>query len=79
MFSDPVIGCVEPVTDHFECDPPFIRNAHPGVGHQGHFEVISPSDSKHFLFDRTRIRIDKYVQQAMLLYVGPLQGGCRTR
>ncbi len=79
MFSDPVIGGIEPVADDFECDPLFIRNAHPGVGHQGHFELISPSDSKHFLLDRTRIRIDKYVQQAMLLWASPQQGGCRTR
>ena len=71
MFGNPIVGRVESVADDLERNPIFLRNAHPRVGHQGHMEVISLSDAKHLLFDRARVRIDKYVQQTTLLCVSP--------
>ena len=71
MFDDPVIGRVESVPHNLECKPPFIRNSHPGVGHQCDIKPISACDSVHLLFDRTRISIDKYVQQLKILTIIP--------
>jgi hypothetical protein len=62
-FDDPIIGGVEVAPYDLECYPRFIRNPHPGVGHQGDVEVISLRDSIDLLFDGARVGIDKDVQQ----------------
>jgi hypothetical protein len=71
MFDDPVIGRIESVPYNLECNPSFIRNSHPRVGHQRDVEVVSGSNAVHLLFDRARISIDKYVQQVKILTITP--------
>ena len=71
MFDNPIIGRVESVLYNFECNPSFIRNSHPRVGHQGDIKAISACDAVHLLFDRARISIDKYVQQTRILMITP--------
>ena len=71
MFDNPIIGRVESVLYNFECNPSFIRNSHPRVGHQCDIKAISACDAVHLLFDRARISIDKYVQQTRILMITP--------
>jgi len=68
MVDDPVIGSIEIAPHDFQFNPPFVRNPHPGVGHQGDVEVISVGDTIHLLFDRARISIDKDMQQTDNLF-----------
>ena len=63
VFYDPIIGGVKSVRDNLQGNPSFIRNSHPRIGHQGDIELTSTGDAVDFLFYRTRIRIDKDVQQ----------------
>jgi len=71
VFDNPVIGRVEFSSNNFECNPSFIRNSHPRVGHQCDVKVVSARNAVHLLFDRARISIDKYVQQLMILTIVP--------
>ena len=63
VLDNPVIGRIEIVPHDFQFNPPFVRNPHPGVGHQGDVEVISACNAVHLLFDRARISIDKDMEQ----------------
>jgi len=71
VFDNPIIGCVEFVLYNFECNPSFIRNSHPRVGHQCDIKAISACDTVHLLFDRARISIYKDVQQMKILTITP--------
>jgi hypothetical protein len=71
VFDNPIIGRVESVLYNFECNPSFIRNPHPRVGHQSDIKPISACDAVHLLFDRARISIDKNVQQMKILSITP--------
>ena len=71
MFDNPIIGRVESVLYYFECNPPFIRNSHPRVGHQRDIKAISACHAVHLLFDRARISIYKDVQQMKSLTITP--------
>jgi hypothetical protein len=67
MFSNPVIGRIKSIPHNFKRNPPFIRNPHPGVGYQYNLKAISAGDTVNLLFDRTRVSIDKNIQQPELL------------
>jgi hypothetical protein len=56
---------------NFEYNPLFIRNPHPGVGHQCDIKAIPACEALHLLFDRARIGIYKDVQQMKILTIEP--------
>lgn len=63
MLDNPIICRVESVADNLEGDSRTVRNPHPGIGHQGDRETITTGDAIHLRLHRTRIRINKDVQQ----------------
>jgi len=71
VFDNPIIGRVESALYNFECNPSFIGNSHPRVGHQCDIKAISACDTVHLLFDRARISINKDVQQTKILTITP--------
>ena len=64
MFHNPIIGCVETVLYNFEGNSWFIRDSHPGVGHQSDIKATSACDAVHLLFDRVQYKkvINKIVK-----------------
>ncbi len=63
VIDDPVVGRIEPVVHDLECQPLFVRGAHPRVGDQRHLETAALGNAVDLLFDRTRIGVDEDVQQ----------------
>jgi len=71
VFDNPIIGRVESALYNFKCNPSFIGNSHPRVGHQCDIKAISACDAVHLLFDRASISINKDVQQTKILSITP--------
>jgi hypothetical protein len=67
MLDNPVISLVQTIPDHFECNPSFIRDSHPRIGHQRDIQIKSARDTVNLLFNRARISIYKDMQQIKIL------------
>jgi len=63
VLNYPIIGLVGSPSNNLERNPWFIRNPHPGVGHQCNIKAIPLCDAINLLFDGASIRININMQQ----------------